>query len=294
MAIKHLFQELNLVYSYEVFPPRMEMPMQKGYDTVWKLSCLNPDYISVTYGAGGSAQNNRTTKLTGYIKNRHGIDALAHLTCIGATKQHIDFVLAELKARSVTDILALRGDIPEGGFDVKDFIHSQDLIRYVKSKGFGVAAAAYPEGHMESRDLDQDVDFLKKKEDAGADYFITQLFFCNDLFYNFIDKVYKKGIRAPIQAGIMPITNKRQVKRILELSGATLPKRLLRLIDRYGHDDSALRDAGIAYATEQIADLIATGVPGIHLYTMNNPDTALSVTRNIQSLIQSVNRSKAI
>jgi len=294
VEIKKLFQENHVVYSYEIFPPKVDSPLERVYDTIGELAGMQPDYISVTYGAGGSAQNNRTTRLTGRIRKRYGVESLAHLTCIGATKQHIDRTLDELQAHSVRNVLALRGDIPGSGFDPQDFSNSQELIRYVKGRGFGVAAAAYPEGHAETKVKDKDIEILKWKEEAGADYFITQLFFDNERFYEFMDKVMKKGIGAPVQAGVMPITKARQIKRVVELSGASLPKSFLRMIDRYGHDEAALRDAGIAYATEQISSLIAAGARGIHLYTMNDASVAGAVTRNIDSLIRAVNGKEAM
>jgi len=272
----------------------MDLPLKKVYDAIENMACLQPDYISVTYGAGGCAQNNRTAHLSGRILKRHGIQSLAHLTCIGATKLHIEKVLCELQAQSVTNVLALRGDVPEQGVSSNDFLNSQELIHYVKSRGFSVAAAAYPEGHKETIEKEKDFEIMKRKEDAGADYFITQLFFDNDIFYKFLDKAVKKGVKAPVQAGVMPITNMRQIRRIIELSGATLPARFLRIIDRYGCDDRALKDAGIAYATEQIIDLIAFGVSGAHLYTMNDAETACSITQNINSLLRAVNSRSAI
>ena len=192
------------------------------------------------------------------------------------------------------NILALRGDIPQGGFVSGDFINSQDLISHINTKGnFGIGAACYPEGHIETKVKDLDIDILKFKEEAGADYFISQLFFDNNLFYNFLNKVKKKDIKSPIQAGIMPVINKRQIERIVSMCGATLPRKFIRILNKYQHDSIALRDAGIAYATEQIVDLITYGVEGIHLYTMNNTTIANNITENISS-IQSINSKKVI
>jgi len=295
MKIKDLFNRGKLVYSFEVFPPNANSPIEKVYDAIEDLSELNPDYISVTYGAGGSIRNNRTSILTSHIKNNHNIESLAHLTCIGSSREDIDKILAELGKNSVKNILALRGDIPEEGFIQGDFNNSQDLIRYIKRRGdFGVAAASYPEGHIETRVKDKDIDVLKLKEEAGADYFITQLFYDNNCFYDFLNKVEQKGIKSPIQAGIMPVINKAQITRTLSLSGASLPPKFIKIINRYEDDKIALRDAGIAYATEQIIDLISSGVKGIHLYTMNNPFIAKTISNNIKSLIQSENREKII
>lgn len=295
MKIKKLFKEKNLVYSFEIFPPKEDLPLEKVFNTIEKLSELKPDYISVTYGAGGSTLNNRTSLLSSRIKNNYGIESLAHLTCIGAKRGSIDKILDELKKNNVDNILALRGDIPQGGFVSGDFINSQDLISHINTKGnFGIGAACYPEGHIETKVKDLDIDILKFKEEVGADYFISQLFFDNNLFYNFLNKVKKKDIKSPIQAGIMPVINKRQIERIVSMCGATLPRKFIRILNKYQHDSIALRDAGIAYATEQIVDLITYGVEGIHLYTMNNTTIANNITENISSLIQSINSKKVI
>ncbi|HLR21836.1 MAG TPA: methylenetetrahydrofolate reductase [NAD(P)H] [Tissierellaceae bacterium] len=295
MKIKELFEKANLVYSYEVFPPNLDSPIERVYDAIGELSELDPDYISVTYGAGGSTQDNRTSILTSRIKNKHNIEALAHLTCIGATKENIDKILNELKGNSIENILALRGDIPEGKFNRGDFNNSQELIRYIKEKGdFGIAAACYPEGHIETKIKDKDIEILKLKEEAGADYFITQLFYDNNYFYDFLGKVEQKGIKAPIQAGVMPVINKAQIKRTIELCGVSLPEKFIRIINKYEHDKIALRDAGIAYATEQIVDLISSGVRGIHLYTMNNPYIANSINNSVKSLIGVVNSKNVV
>lgn len=295
MKIKNLFKEKKLVYSFEVFPPKEDLPLDRVFNTIERLSEIRPDYISVTYGAGGSTLNNRTSILSSRIKNNQGIESLAHLTCIGATKKSIDGILKELEENNVENILALRGDMPEEGFIPREFKNSQDLISYIKTKGnFGIGAACYPEGHIETKVKDLDIDILGLKKEAGADYFISQLFFDNNLFYDFLNKVEKKGIRLPIQAGIMPVINKRQIERIVSMCGATLPQKFIRILNKYQHDSIALRDAGIAYATEQIVDLITWGVEGIHLYTMNNTTIANNITDNISSLIQSINSKKVI
>ena len=295
MKIKKLFDKMNLVYSFEIFPPKVDSPIEKVYKAIERLSSLNPDYISVTYGAGGSTQDNRTTKLSSLIKNRHKIESLAHLTCIGAKKENIDNILKELKENNIENILALRGDIPNTGLGISDFDNSQKLIRYIKEKGgFGIAAACYPEGHIETREKDKDIEVLKLKEEAGADYFITQLFYDNNYLYDFLNKVEQKGIKAPVQAGVMPVINKVQIERTVSLCGVTLPNKFIKIINKYEHDKTALRDEGIAYATEQIVDLISSGIKGIHLYTMNNPYIANTITRSIESLIESINKENVI
>lgn len=293
MYIRQLFDEKKVVFSFEVFPPKPTWPIETIYNTLEGLQDLNPDYISVTYGAGGGGNSNRTCEISSLIKNKYGIEALAHLTSISSTKEETTKILEDLKKEGIKNILALRGDIPEGGFSPGDFNNSQELIRHIKQmNGFGIAAACYPEGHIESKSVDHDIEVLKLKEEAGADYLITQLFFDNDHFYNFLNKVEGKNIKLPIQAGIMPVTNKKQIQRIVTLCGATLPRKFVRIMDRYEHDKEALRDAGIAYALEQIVDLISTGVRGVHLYTMNSPYVARNITRGLVSILNSVNSVK--
>ncbi|MBU5311692.1 methylenetetrahydrofolate reductase [NAD(P)H] [Tissierella carlieri] len=294
MNIKQLFDKKNLVFSFEIFPPKPDYPIETVYDTIEELSVLNPDYISVTYGAGGSVNNNRTCQLSHLMKDRYNIESLAHLTCIGSSKEYMDCVLEELKEKGINNILALRGDI--GSIGVGEFNNSQELIQYIKQSGdFGVAAACYPEGHIESKkDIDKDIRILKLKEEAGADYFISQLFFDNSYFYNLLDKAEQKGIKAPIQAGIMPVINKKQIERVISLCGASLPNKFLRIMNKYEYDKLALRDAGIAFALEQIVDLASSGIKGIHLYTMNNPYIAKSITNNIEFIVSSINRKKVI
>ena len=295
MYIKQLFKEKEVVFSFEIFPPKPTSPIEVIYDTLEGLEDLNPDYISVTYGAGGSVNDNRTCQLSSLVKNKYGIEALAHLTCIGSTKNETTRILENLKANGIKNVLALRGDIPEENSSVGEFSNSQELIKHIKqTKDFGIAVACYPEGHIESRNIDKDIEILKLKEDAGADYLISQLFFDNNYFYNFLNKVEQKSINLPIQAGIMPITNRKQIERIVSLCGVTLPSKFIKIIDKYEHDKDALRDAGIAYALEQIVDLVSTGVKGIHLYTMNSPYIAKSITNCIGSILNSINKKQIV
>lgn len=290
MYIKDLFKEKKVVLSFEIFPPKVTSPIDTVFTTIEALSELKPDYISVTYGAGGSTNENRTCELTSLVKNKYGIEPLAHLTCINSTREEIDKVLENLKANSVRNILALRGDIPRDVENIGNFNQGYELIKYIKTKGvFNLSAACYPEGHVETKDLDKDIEFLKLKVEAGADHLITQLFFNNNFFYNFLNKVEQKNINLPIQAGIMPVTNKKQIERVVSLCGATLPEKFIRIINKYEHDPEALRDAGIAYAIDQIVDLVSTGVRGIHLYTMNNPYVATKISEGVNSLLKSIN-----
>ena len=291
MKIRDLFDKEKLVYSFEVFPPKPDYPIESIYSKIEEMSVLKPDYMSVTYGAAGSTADKRTAEIASLIKNKHGIESLAHLTCIDSTKEEVSKILKDLKERNVNNVLALRGDILEDQelLEGLNFKNSQDIIRYIKSNSnLGIAAACYPEGHIESKDKSIDIDILKLKEDAGADYFISQLFLDNGYFYDFLDKAEQKGIKSPIQAGIMPVINKRQIEKIVSLCGATLPKKFIKIINKYEHNKDALRDAGIAYALEQIVDLISSGVRGIHLYTMNSPYIAERITTSIDSILLSV------
>lgn len=295
MHIKELFKEKEVVFSFEIFPPKPTSPIETIYDTLEGLQGLNPDYISITYGAGGSVNNNRTCELSSLVKNKYGIEALAHLTCIGSTKSEINGILENLNENGVENILALRGDVLEGNLSIGEFNNSQELINHIKgTKEFGIAAACYPEGHIESRDIEREIEILKLKENAGAEYLISQLFFDNNYFYKFLNSVEKSSIEVPIQAGIMPVTNKKQIERIVSLCGANLPSKFIKIINRYEHDKDALRDAGIAYALEQIVDLVSTGVRGIHLYTMNNPYIAKRITNSIGSILNSINKRQVI
>ncbi|WP_461206604.1 methylenetetrahydrofolate reductase [NAD(P)H] [Clostridium sp. DL1XJH146] len=291
MFIKDIFKEKKSVVSFEIFPPKKEASISTIYETIDALAYLNPDYISVTYGAGGTL-NNDTVKIASYIKNQHKIEALAHLTCINSTEAEIDMVLRDLKDNNIANILALRGDVPDK-FNLnlkRDFYYASDLSSYIKKKGdFSIAGACYPEGHIESSNLDEDIDNLKLKINTGVDFLITQLFFDNKFFYDYKLKMEENNIKIPIEVGIMPVINKKQIKRIVDLCGATLPRKFVTIMDKYENNKEALRDAGIAYATEQIVDLISNGVDGIHIYTMNNPFVAEKIVSNISSVVKANN-----
>lgn len=287
MKIKELFQ-YSPVISLEIFPPKPESPVETILDTIDALSDLKPDFISVTYGAGGSSKSH-TVEIANIIKNRYNIEALAHLTCINSTEQDIDRILRELKGYDIDNILALRGDLPQDdNFDFtakRDFGYANDLVEHIKVKNdFCVAGACYPEGHIENPDIISDLHSLKYKVDTGVDFLITQLFFDNNLFYNFKEKIDLLGINVPISAGIMPVINKRQIERITKLCGASIPLKFRRIMEKYEHNPEALKDAGVAYATEQIIELLSFGVDGIHLYSMNRPDIARGIFNQIQNI----------
>ena len=292
MNIQRLFECKKVVYSLEVFPPKKTTSIDTIYNTLYGLRGLRPDFISVTYGAGGSeAQKNKTCEIASLIKSEYQIEPVSHLTCVGSTKQDIMEFLDRLKAEGVQNILALRGDITPGN-DIIDFEHASDLAAFIKNydDSFNISGACYPEGHCDSVNMDQDIENLKKKVDAGVTHLVSQLFFDNNHFYEFMDKVEKAGIHVPIEAGIMPVINKAQIERTVSMCGASFPVKFSKLLNKYTQDPIALKDAGIAFATEQIIDLINNDVRGIHLYTMNNVETATRITNSISNILASCNR----
>ena len=294
MKIEEIFNQKKTVFSFEIFPPKTTSSIDTIYNTLDELAGLNPDYISVTYGAGGSVKNNKTVELSSLVKNKYNIEAVAHLTCITSTKEDIDFYLKSLEKNNIENILALRGDIPLDGEVKGEFKHASDLIKYIGHDKFNLAAACYPEGHIENKGLVNEVLSMKRKQDAGASYFISQLFFDNEKFYKFQEEAGRAGITIPIEAGIMPVTNKKQILRMVSLSGASLPKKFIKIMEKYEYDAEALRDAGIAYAVEQIVDLVSTGVDGIHLYVMNNKYLANKITSSIKNIIATENKIQEI
>ena len=287
MSIKEKFADGRTVYSFEVFPPKRTSPLETIYKTLDKLAPLGPDFISVTYGAGGSAANMITCDIARDIRQKYGIEPMAHLTCVNSTFAQVDAVLDRLEADGVTNVLALRGDLVPDLPPKTDFAHASDLTAYIKKRGgFHVSGACYPEGHIESDSVVEDVQNLRKKVEAGAEHLVSQLFFDNSAFYRFVERARIAGIEVPIEAGIMPVVNKAQIERMVALCGASLPAKFTRIMSRYESQPEALRDAGIAYAVEQIIDLVAGGVQGIHLYTMNNPYVAQRITESISSIIR--------
>ncbi len=288
MRIKELFETKKTVISLEVFPPKMDSPVETVFKTLDELKDINPDLISVTYGAGGKAKD-RTVEIASKIKNEYHIESLAHLTCISATKEQVKDTFAEMKRLNIENILAMRGDIPEDpDFEFPNplqYEHAADLIKEVKADGnFCIGAACYPEGHVDCNNKVQDIKYLKEKVAMGADFLITQLFYDNELFYRFMEEIDLAGIEVPVSAGILPVLNKNQIVRITKLAGCHLPAKFMRILDRYEDNPAALKEAGEAYAIEQIIDLMAWGVRGIHLYTMNKPDTAKRIIGNIENI----------
>lgn len=284
MKIRELFDK-KIIFSLEVFPPKKTSSVDVIYKTLEELGDIHPDFISVTFGAGGSGNSRYALDIASKI-SENGIIPMLHLPCINFTKEEIDSALDEAKSRGIENILALRGDINPDITPVKQFSHASDLIPYIKTRGdFDVAGACYPEGHPDSETLDEDIENLRKKVDSGADHLITQLFFDNEYFYNFRDKAVKAGINVPIEAGIMPVVNKNQIERMVTTCGASLPHKFVKIMQKYGKNPEAMRDAGIAYAINQIVDLAASDVDGIHLYSMNNAYVARKISEAVSGVL---------
>ena len=287
MKIAELFKPGKTVFSFEIFPPKKDGSIDTIYSTLDGLADLHPDFISVTYGAGGSEANVITSEIAGLIKKKYNTESIAHLTCVNSSKEDIDFQLAQFKKQGIENVLALRGDINPEIPPKKDFEHASDLISYMKERSdLGFSGACYPEGHVECESLDKDIENLKIKVDAGASHLISQLFFDNSSFYKFIEKARAAGINVPIEAGIMPCVNAKQIQRMVGMCGASLPTKFTKMIARYENNPEAMHSAGIAYAVDQIIDLCANGVDGIHLYTMNNPVIARKIAESVSSVIR--------
>ncbi len=284
--IKNLFETKKPTISFEVFPPKKDDEFEGVYATLDKLSVLKPDFISVTYGAGGS-RSKKTVEIASYIKNTLGIEALAHMTCVGNKKDDIDKVCEELASANINHVLALRGDRPaymtDEQYEGRDFAYANELITYMKSKtNLHIAGACYPEKHFEAMSKRADIANLKNKVATGCDFLITQLFMNNDVFYDFQEKCLANGITVPICAGIMPITSAKQVATTISLSGTSIPKAFSDLVARYGDNPEDMRKAGIDYAIRQILDLKEYGADGIHIYSMNKPKMTAEIMDAIQ------------
>lgn len=283
MKTNELFKTKSTL-SFEVFPPKSTTPVESIYNTIDGLAPLKPDFISVTYGAGGSS-NNATIGICDAIKHKYGIEAAAHLPCINLTKEKVLSELEELKKCGIENILALRGDINPDIPPKEEFHYASELVAFIKEHGdFNIIGACYPEGHPQAPSMVEDIKHLKEKVDAGCSQLISQLFFDNEDFYAFREKTAIAGINVPIEAGIMPVTNRRQIERMATLCHAKLPKKFITIMEKYENNPIAMRDAGIAYAVSQIVDLIANDVNGIHLYTMNNPYVAEKICEAVKSL----------
>lgn len=284
--IKECFQQKRPVISFEVFPPKKEDDFANAFTVLDSLSELHPDFISVTYGAGGS-KSKKTVEIASYIQNQLHIPALAHLTCVGSRRQDIDTIAAQLQENGISHVMALRGDRPadmsDEIYDGREFTHASDLIRYLSSNtSLHMGGACYPEKHYEAATMEEDLQNLRKKCEAGVEFLISQLFFDNESFYRFLEQARAAGIQAPISAGIMPITTPKQIGTTVTLSGSSVPKKLADIIASYGDDPADMRKAGIEYAIGQIQDLKDSGVDGIHIYTMNRPKVAAEILAGIR------------
>ena len=276
--------------SLEVFPPKTDAVYASVEQAVEKIADLKPSYMSVTYGAGGGTSSH-TVNIAKHIQCDKGVTAIAHLSCISSTHELVHQQLTKLKEAGIENILALRGDIPEGfTMDNLDYHYASDLAKEISDfGGFCIGGACYPEGHPDSANSVEDIDNLKKKIDAGCQYLTTQMFFDNNIHYKFLYKAREKGIFCPIIPGIMPITNAKQVEHAIKLSGTIMPPRFLSIVDRFGNDKESMAQAGIAYATDQIIDLIANGINHIHVYSMNKPEVAEKILENLSNIIDNKN-----
>ena len=280
------------IFSFEIFPPKKDMPIDSIFSTLDELKDLSPDFISVTFGAGGSSNCDNALEIAKRIKNVCNVESVIHMPCINMTKADATKTLELFQAAGVENILALRGDRTPGVEPCGEFNHANELVSFIKDfdskrtdgKKFNILAACYPELHPESDSVYDDIDHLKEKVDAGADHLLSQLFFDNEQFYRFLERCKIKGINVPIEAGIMPATNKKSIERMVSMTNAVLPKKFTDMMDRYADHPQAIRDAGIAYAIDQIIDLVTHGVKGIHLYTMNNPLVARKIYEATKSL----------
>ncbi len=287
MKINELFKNKEVTLSFEVFPPKTDA----GYEAVEKaaseIAALKPDFMSVTYGAGGGTSKN-TGNIAAGLQDKYKVPVLAHLTCVSSTKELVKSVVSEYKAKGIENIMALRGDIPKEGRIAFDYNHATELIYDMMSMddSFCIGGACYPEGHIECERQSEDIVHLKEKVDAGCDFLTTQMFFDNSTLYQFLYRIREKGIEVPVVPGIMPITNARQVGRSVALSGSTVPQKMKIMVDRFADDPEKMKEAGIIYASDQIIDLIANGVSHIHVYSMNKPEIAAGIMRNLATIIR--------
>lgn len=288
MKISEVLKQDKPTLSFEVFPPKKDTDFAQVEAAATQIAALNPSYMSVTYGAGGSTKG-FTIRLAEEIQKKYDVATIAHLTCVCAGKDSIRQALSDMKAAGIENILALRGDIPRDyeGEVFTDFAHASELAELIKACGdFCVGGACYPEVHPDSADRNADIEGLKRKVEAGCEYLTTQMFFDNNIFFNFMYRIREAGITVPVIPGIMPITKRAQVKNAVKLSGCNVPERFKNIVDRFGDTESAMSQAGVAYATDQIIDLIANGVNHIHIYSMNKPEIAKAIQDNLSEIIK--------
>lgn len=290
MRIPVIFEEKKKankpVLSFEIFPPKKDAALQNIDETLALMCDLKPDFISVTFGAGGSTVDNKTVEIAKKIKKEYNIEPLVHLTCLHYGKKELEEILKQLEDSGIENVLALRGDINPDIPMKHDFKYANELVSYVKNRGnFSVSGACYPETHLEAPDAITDIRNLKRKVDDGAEHLVSQLFFDNDVFYRFYEKTRIAGINVPVDAGVMPVTNRAQIERMVNMCGASLPVKFQKVLQKYENNKEALLDAGIAYTINQIVDLIANEVDGVHIYTMNNPAVAKRICDGIRNLV---------
>lgn len=285
MKISEILAKNPLSLSFEVFPPKTSETYDNIKNSALEIAKLSPDFMSVTYGAGGTT-GSYTIDIAESILEK-GVTPIAHLTCVCADKESINKTLTEIKSKGIENILALRGDLPQGVTEKSlDFTHASDLVTAIKDfGGFCIGGACYPEGHTESNSFEEDIRNLKIKVDAGCEFLTTQMFFDNHILFNYLYKIREAGITVPVIPGIMPVTNPVQIKRICALSGTALPRKFIRMVDKFGSNPAAMKQAGIAYATEQIVDLYANGLKAVHVYSMNKPDVAAKIKSNLEGII---------
>lgn len=284
MRISEILKEDRVSVSMEVFPPKTSDKYESTAAAAKKIAALKPDFMSVTYGAGGGT-GTFTANIAHEIQTEYNVSTLAHLTCVSSSREFVHEMVKNYKEKGIENILALRGDIPQDGRISEDFHYASELVAELKSLGdFCIGAACYPEGHIECEHKKDDIGHLKTKVDAGVDFLTTQLFYNNDVFYNFLYRIRERGIMVPVVAGIMPVTNAKQLARTVAMSGTDVPQRFRAIVDHFGENPAAMKQAGIIYATEQIVDLIANGIRHIHVYTMNKPDVAAAILNNLSEL----------
>ena len=287
MKIKEILSRKTPTISFEIFPPNARMSLNQVMSAAAAMAVQKPDFMSVTYGAAGGTKAN-TVKIAASLQEFLGIPAIAHLTCVATDKEQVKAIAMEMKEAGIENVLALRGDVPEGVEypSPKRYAHASELVEEIRRLGdFCIGGACYRVGHVEAVSREEDIRHLKEKVDAGCDFLTTQMFFDNDLFRDYLYCIREKGILAPVLAGIMPVTNAAQLRRIGSLSGAYLPKRFERLVERFGDRPQAMMQAGIAYAVEQVIDLVASGVSGIHIYTMNKPEVAARMRESLREIL---------
>ena len=291
MKLSELLRGNDLHLSFEVFPPKTDTAFASVKAATEEIAELHPSFMSVTYGAGGGTSR-YTLDIAKTIKEQHGVPTIAHLTCVSSTRETVREKIAQIKDAGIENVMALRGDLtPEmEGQDRSGWAyrHAVDLIRDIRESGadFCIGGACYPEVHPESQNQAEDIQYLKEKVDAGCDFLTTQMFFDNNLLYNFLYKIREAGITVPVIPGIMPITNANQVARAIKLSGSFMPRRFASLVDKFGSDPEAMKQAGIAYATDQIIDLFANGIKNVHVYSMNKPDVAAKIQDNLSAIVK--------